>query len=564
MRFFSFIILCAFSVISTAQTNSIYKVSYDAPNKENAYQMYYHHQMVYLSDSAESIQQFTDLNKEENISSIQEAERTYHLVTPFDSLPQATITRNAKTIMGYRCNYAKYNYFSNNVEVWFTENTKAKGSPYSRFLPNKNALVLEIKVNGSLRLTANAIKKVKTLAAQQISKEAIIVNKAVFEELKINSRYTRLSVFKEQIINFEPELKATADTLSNVVYRFSKGTVVMKKIKLSKALRESGHVFARLHCRSNGDAYDRTGSVFLLNTSDPLQERMLAAYQFGIDTLPVYTDKKGAEYQGVLSTESYAPAIELMRFFTSFGADHFNNKRPINNYPWAEDVLFEQEVSALIPNDEAELWIGVFIGNYDKGGHIISLDLDFHPAFNPEEEIKSKHIQPLFSTINTLEMSGQNYGRLFGTDTLRVPFELTENVRDLQLLFTTTGHGGWGGGDEFNPKLNELYLNGEKLFSIVPWRTDCASYRFDNPASGNFNNGLSSSDLSRSNWCPATLTPPYLIPLDLAKGKHLLEVIIDQGAPEGNSHSAWSVTGVLVGEKKGQNGTLAVESFIKP
>lgn len=550
MRFFSFIILCAISVVSTAQTNSIYKVSYSSPDKEDAFQMHYHNQLVYLSDSSESIQQFTDLNKEENISSIQEAEKTYHLVTPFDSLPQATISRNDKTIMGYRCHYAQYNYFSNNVEVWYTENTKAKGSPYSRFLPNKNALVLEIKVNGSLRLTANAIKKVKTLAAQEISKEAIAVNKAVFEELKINSRYTRLSVFKEQIINFEPELKAATDTLSNTVYRFSKGTVVMKKIKLSKALRESGHVFARLHCRSKGDAYDRTGSVFLLNTSDPLQERMLAAYQLGIDTLPVYTDKKGAEYQGIVCTESFSPPIELMRFFTSFGADHFNNKRPINNYPWAEDVLFEQEVSALIPNDEAELWIGVFIGNYDKGGHIISLDLDFHPAFEPEEEIKSKHIQPLFSTINTLEMSGQNYGRLFETDTLRVPFELVDEVTDLQLLFTTTGHGGWGGGDEFNPKLNELYLNGEKLFSIVPWRTDCASYRFDNPASGNFNNGLSSSDLSRSNWCPATLTPPYFIPLDLEKGKHLLEVIIDQGAPEGNSHSAWSVTGVLVGEKK--------------
>lgn len=549
MKLFTFIILSIFSIQSFAQS-TIYKVSYDSPNKENAYQLYYQNQMVYLSDNSESIQQFTDLAKQENISSIQSEGKTYNLVTPFDSLPQASIEKSSKTILGYRCQYAKYNYFSNSVEVWFTENAQAKGSPYSRFLPSKDALVLEIKVNGSVRLSAQSMKKEKSLPRQALERNATVVNKAVFEELKINSRYTRLSVFKEQIINFEPELSPVIDTTSNKVYRFSKGTVVMKKMKLTQEMRESGHVFARLHCRSNGDAYDRTGSVFLLNDSDDLQKRMLAAYQFGVDTLPLYTDNIGQTYQGVVRTESYAPPTELMRFFTSFGAYHFNNKRPINNYPWAEDVLFEQEVSALIPTEETDVWIGVFIGNYDKGGHIISLDLDFHPPFDTEVAMKEKYILPLFSTVNTLEMSGQNYGKLFRNDTLRIAFELDEEVENLQLLFTSTGHGGWGGGDEFNPKLNELYLNGEKLFSMVPWRTDCASYRMANPASGNFANGLSSSDLSRSNWCPATLTPPYLIPLSLEKGKHELKLVIDQGAPEGNSHSAWNVTGVLVGNKK--------------
>jgi hypothetical protein len=69
-----------------------------------------------------------------------------------------------------------------------------------------------------------------------------------------------------------------------------------------------------------------------------------------------------------------------------------------------------------------------------------------------------------------------------------------------------------------------------------------------NPASGNFQNGLSSSDLSRSNWCPATLTPPYIIPLkNLEPGEHTLEVVIDQGKDEGSSFSHWGVSGVLTG-----------------
>jgi hypothetical protein len=62
---------------------------------------------------------------------------------------------------------------------------------------------------------------------------------------------------------------------------------------------------------------------------------------------------------------------------------------------------------------------------------------------------------------------------------------------------------------------------------------------------------LSSSDLSRSNWCPGTLTPPYVIPLDsLTPGKHTLEVIIEQGDDEGGSFNHWGVTGVLTGTTK--------------
>jgi hypothetical protein len=165
-------------------------------------------------------------------------------------------------------------------------------------------------------------------------------------------------------------------------------------------------------------------------------------------------------------------------------------------------------------------------------------------------EIKN-YIQPLFNTVPLLEVAGQNYGRLFSTDSLKMNFEIPDSLENLQLLFTTTGHGGWENGDEFVPKLNEIFIDGKLVFSITPWRTDCATYRLHNPASGNFPDGLSSSDLSRSNWCPGTLTTPFIIPFkNLAKGKHTLQVAINQGKNEGSSFSHWCISGVLVGNKK--------------
>jgi hypothetical protein len=92
-------------------------------------------------------------------------------------------------------------------------------------------------------------------------------------------------------------------------------------------------------------------------------------------------------------------------------------------------------------------------------------------------------------------------------------------LKNAQLRYTTTGHGGWENGDEFVPKANSIFIDGKQIFSFIPWRTDCGSYRLYNPASGNFPDGLSSSDLSRSNWCPGTVTNPNFIPLGDLKGK---------------------------------------------
>ena len=264
--------------------------------------------------------------------------------------------------------------------------------------------------------------------------------------------------------------------------------------------------------------------------------------------MPVYKDKQGKEYQGVIATNDYLPPLELMRFFTPFGVRAFNKQSKIAGYNWPDSVNYKQDITDLLPRLRGEVWIGVFIGNYDKGGHTVDLELEFHPRQSRILK-KPEWIEPIFNTLNIMEMAGQNYGTMFDQDSLTVTLDIPEGLKTLSMRYITTGHGGWGNGDEFNQKLNEIFMDGTRIFSFIPWRTDCATYRMLNPSSGNFSDGLSSSDLSRSNWCPGTTTNPVYIPLnDFTPGKHTFKVAIPLGKTEGTSFSSWSISGCLIGE----------------
>ncbi|MCK5278819.1 MAG: peptide-N-glycosidase [Cyclobacteriaceae bacterium] len=520
------------------------------PNSEIT--LIYGDQIVFLSKPDEKIRSFMDYRKNENVTIIDYEGQLYKTITPFDSLPKPTFSNKKETILGYECTHASFFSFSNKIDVWYTEKSGVLGSPYSRYIPNNNSLALKVVINGNRTLIADSFDKIKgqPLPDYPVDKAKEISN-AELEELKIKSRYIKLTVFDEETINFDPSITPAKinDADKDQIYHFSKGTLIMKKITLPDIVREGARIFAKLTSWSNEDAYDRTGSVFIISPSGK-KISMLNAFQEGVDKLPVYTGNKGRKYQGITCDANYDTPVEVMRFFTSFGVRHFNELRVINNYPWKEAVTYKQEITPLIPNNKEDIWIGVFIGNYDKGGHKVSLELNFYPSFEKKEQT-DKWIQPVFSTVNILEMSGQNYGRLFKNNTLSISFDYPENIEHAQLLYTSTGHGGWGNGDEFNPKLNQIFIDGQQIYNVVPWRTDCATYRLSNPASGNFGNGISSSDLSRSNWCPATLTPPYFIPLNnLKKGKHVMEVVIDQGDDEGNSFNHWNISGIIVGEIK--------------
>ncbi len=513
-------------------------------------EMIYSNNVAYLSKNDDKIRQFTDYKNKINVNIMTSGDKLYKTVTPLNKLDEGVYFKDTvERIMNFDCSLAVFNSFSNKIEVWYTDLAPAKGSPYKNFLPVKYALVLKVVINGNSMIIADSVSTIEEAEIPQYPlNQAEEISDSEFEELKIISRYTSIQVFENERINFDTELKEPlfSDSITGKTLRLSNGGVILKKIKLPENAKDNGYYYVKLSVKSAGDAYDRTGTVFMI-PGNSKENTMLEGLFEGKDKLPIFIDKHKEEYQGIMKTDNYEPQIELMRFFTSFGAGHFNQLREINNYQWTEEVTYNQDISELIPNNCDELWIGVFIGNYDKGGHIVDLELNCYPEFE-ESKSPEKYILPLFNTVNILEMSGQNYGRFFKTDTLIVEFDIPENLVNPKLIYTSTGHGGWENGDEFVPKMNEIFLDNEKIYSFVPWRTDCATYRFSNPASGNFGNGLSSSDFSRSNWCPGTVTNPEYIPLNnLKPGKHTMKIVINQGEDEGGSFSHWGVSGVVTG-----------------
>ena len=450
------------------------------------------------------------------------------------------LTTQTKKILGYNCKKAVTKINSNTIEVWYTNDLKIKGGPSS--LGQNLGLVLQVERNGNSATTAVSLKKIKATGIDKIIDKSIPTTDLLsYKDLLWKSRFTILKVFENEIINFSDQSKS-----DEKIKRFANGTIILKKIKFPK-ISQGDNIFVELKQQSNGDAYDRTGTVFFI--PEEKSQTFFDGLEKGAKTLPVYENGNGKQYYGVISNPNYQPTIELMRFFTAFGINKFNHIE-LKDKTWQTVSPFRQDITELKPSlSEKEIWIGAFIGNYDKGGHKVSLDITIH---NSEQIVnKNNKVIPLFNTTNIMEMAGQDYATMFNNDKgLLVEFNLEKDLKNAQLRYITTGHGGWENGDEFIPKTNSIYLDGKMAFSFTPWRTECGSYRLFNPASGNFADGLSSSDLSRSNWCPGTVTNPNFISLgNLKAGKHTIQVKIPQGEPEGTSFSAWNISGVLLGNE---------------
>ena len=354
------------------------------------------------------------------------------------------------------------------------------------------------------------------------------------------------------------------------VLHYAGGTLALKRIKMPK-LPSHYQTFIELHQRSNGDAYDRTGSVFIIPGADvDLCPNFFDGINNHPDSLPLFIGRDGEHYQGIknsvshlqqysISSFMYWPPVELMRFFTPFGVGQFNDRVQIDGLDWQGEAYYKQEVTDIAHLLQGEVWIGVWIGNYDRGGHRVTVDIKSYPGdYHVEEGWHGGYSKSLFNTCNVLEMAGQNYGKLFATDSLTTEFSIwgSDTARNIRLRYIATGHGGWEGGDEFNPKTHTILIDGRPAFTYTPWRSDCGRYREWNPVSGNFWNGMSSSDYSRSGWCPGTATQPVYFNISeyfrregiVPTGHHTLTIAISQGEPQAGSFSHWCVSGVLLYE----------------
>ena len=437
--------------------------------------------------------------------------------------------------LGLNCKVVRTIINSNTIDVWYTNDIALRGTPQAA-VGVPDGLVLRVVRNGDSVQEATDIKAIKKPTQLLPSDWGHYLDASNYTYAINQSGVISVPVFDQQTICFNgAKLPESLD--EDKVYVAAGGTVVLKKVKLPENINER-QVFVEAIQYSDGDAYDRTGSIFMIPT-DKAQSFIDALHN--LNSVPSF-HSGDTDYHGLVSTDKYDVPLELMRFFTGFGVRKYNHNK-VPGQTWTDSVLYKAEVTSVAEQLKGEVWIGAYIGNWDAKGHRLSVKLKYYP----EAEHKMPKALPLFNTVNYMEQAGQPYPIFMLDDSLNVSFELKEDVKDARLFYLTTGHGGWGGGDEFNQKPNTIYVDGQKIITFIPWRDDCGTYRNWNPCSGNFSNGLSSSDLSRSNWCPGTMTnPEYIYIGSLKAGKHTMSVKIPQGAPEGGSNSYWCISGTLI------------------
>ncbi|WP_306565032.1 GLPGLI family protein [Flavobacterium lindanitolerans] len=556
MKHYFLIIFAFFTIASTAQKNNkAYKITYSRTS--NGKTIEGQDPVLVFSDANESIItsennitgkteypfEETFITQNSNVIQLARLSASRKIFT-VDSLSLAKQTfeigNETRTILGYKCKKAKTIINSNTIELWFTNDLNIKGAP--SILGQKLGLVLEMNRNNNYIITATKIEKIKSIPTSLLTLKSNFsaIDALTYRDLLWKSRFITIPVFENEVINFSDASKS-----NDSILRFANGTIILKKIKFPE-IKSGSQVFVDLKEQSNGDAYDRTGTVFAI----PAKEKFsfMEGLKNGAKTLPVYENGNGKQYQGVIKTGEFSPLLELMRFFTPFGIKQYGHIQ-LKDKTWHESVPYRQDISELYSAlSNQEVYIGTFIGNYDKGGHKISLNITIHGE--EKQSPKDSFVLPLFNTTNIMEMAGQEYATMFNNEKgLVVDFVLEKDVKNAKLRYITTGHGGWENGDEFVPKKNTILLDGKEAFGFIPWRMDCGSYRLFNPASGNFNNGLSSSDYSRSNWCPGTVTNPMLIELgDLKAGRHSIQIKIPQGPNEGGGFNSWNVSGILIGD----------------
>lgn len=404
--------------------------------------------------------------------------------------------------------------------------------------------------NGQLRLKlakAEKVKKSEYSEYSEYSDNSVRLTPRELDRIMKERLVVTTRIFDNEQICWGKENDHIEGGLGKIPYdtvlHFAGGTLILKRVSLPHLPHHYQH-FVEIHQQSNGDAYDRTGSLFIVTPG------FFEGINQHPDSLPTFVGRDGQRYQGMISQTGYDAPLELVRFFTPFGVGHFNERMKGYGIDWRGETYYRQEITDLYHFD-GDVVIGAWIGNYDGGGHIVTVDIKSYPNDYtiPEDNTEVSGLAlPCFNTCNVLEMAGQNYGKLFATDSLTVIFKLYPETKSAKLRYISTGHGGWGEGDEFVPKQNTILIDGKVAFTYTPWRQDCGCYRDLNPVSGNFWNGLSSSDFSRSGWCPGTATQPvYFDMTPWADGKeHILTVAIPQGKPVEGMFSHWAVSGVLI------------------
>lgn len=396
----------------------------------------------------------------------------------------------------------------------------------------------------------------------------LTVNAASHKELPAKGNLS-LQVFDNANVRFLPNTYPSfSEADSDGIIHLVNGRIILKKIQIPDYQRDVT-VSLKVTVASNGDRWDKSGSCFVLPKNSAVNLLSIAQ---GKNKFPEVDSLKLENMVGIIPGKNYLPTIELMRFMTPFGVGHYSEnddslsskRRPVYIPKWEKCVQWKQDITDLYAALKGEVYVGIFIDTWTAEGYIASMELNIKETPIACEKLIRRHVEPL---MNTVYYIGQSYPDIFARKSVSADFVLPKNAKNVRLKYIVTGHGGHSGGDEFVQKKNILSVDGKEVYSFIPWRDDCASFRRFNPATGVWlierlaayigedgyktkmvEEPLASSDLSRSNWCPGSDVVPEEIPLkELQAGKHTFTVSIPDAQPgNGEELNHWLVSAYLV------------------
>ena len=271
-----------------------------------------------------------------------------------------------ETVDGYRCKKYTTSLFSNRMEIWMTEDLKYRATPTSTFADLPGVLVRYTRNgNATTRLVSESFE---TSMRKMTDSKTVIpanlgtyMNSRALNNLEKEKLVITIPVFRDAQICFNPKLARSKVVPFDTTLPYSNGTIILKRINMQQ-LPPHYQIFADLTEQSNGDAYDRTGSIFVIPSS---KISFLNALTDSVGVLPTFTDKNGDKYQGIRLEKDFTPLVELVRFFTPFGVKHFNQYRSLNDKEWEDAAYYKQDISDLRQYLQGDVYIGAFIGNYD-------------------------------------------------------------------------------------------------------------------------------------------------------------------------------------------------------
>ena len=262
---------------------------------------------------------------------------------------------------------------------------------------------------------------------------------------------TDLKVFDDEVVCFHPDsLGNYTEANADGVIRLVNGRIILKKITLP-AYERNISVTARVELASNGDRWDKSGSLFVLPKESVINLLNIAK---GEQQFPAVDSTKYEKLIGTVPGQDYLPTVELMRFMTPFGVGHYSapedsltgHRRPVYVPKWETSVKWEQDITQLYPLLEGEAYVGVFIDTWNETGYRISVDLDIDESKLANDVMPERHVVPL---MNTVYYIGQAYPDIFARKPMEVTFNLPKEAHNAELKYIVTGHGGHSGGDEF-------------------------------------------------------------------------------------------------------------------